>query len=95
MARKTVRVAEIVIELADGNKLKLSLDAARELHDALEDVLGKEKVIERGYSYPVYPYTRPYWSPTYVTWGSGTNDTLDGATYTIRSTSSDAQLLRS
>lgn len=78
MAKKAVRVSEIVIEV-QGKKLSLSPDAARDLRDALDEVLGKETVRE----IVKEVRERQWWYPYYTTWTvtNGTSKQFDGQVY--------------
>jgi hypothetical protein len=67
MARKKLKVTGLELETKDGKKVALTLDEARELHEQLDDLFGKE--VQYVPSQPIY--VRPWWErpdvPPYIT----------------------------
>jgi len=64
-----IEISKVVIKIGD-KESELTLEQARDLKDALIDLLGeKDKVVHVPYPYPVYPepyvWRRPYWTVTY------------------------------
>ena len=60
-----IKVTGLKLETANGKKVKLSLEEAKELHEQLNDLFGKDVQYVRGYPYQ-------YWYNTYPVWGGGT-----------------------
>ena len=56
--KKDVNISLITVEIGEA-EIALTIDQARELRTALDEVLGKE-VVERIIERPYYPYT---WQP--------------------------------
>ena len=71
-----MKLTKIVLE-AKGKKVEMSLEEAKELYHALDDILGDKTTIV---SYPCrepYPYRpTPYWYQDQITCNSGTTATF-------------------
>lgn len=80
-----IKVSEVVIEIGT-KKVSLTPDQARELRDALSQLLGAEKEIvkEREHNYP-NPYPWRWWT-VYPQWGTISNAETGSYTLTFSNT---------
>lgn len=90
---KKVKVDRIVLDI-NGKKLELSLEDAQGLRDVLDEVLGKETIVEireKYYPYVTVPYiyTYPKWTGT-ITCGDTFGNT--NGTYTVSYNGNSGQL---
>lgn len=77
-----IKVSEVVVEIGN-KKVSLTPDQARELRDALNQLLGESKEIVKEYvPYPYQPYPYRWWT-IYPTW---TNTNTNTGSYTINMT---------
>jgi hypothetical protein len=81
---KKIEVKKVVIQLGD-KEAELTIEQARQLKDALNELLGSKEtvyvspspiIIERPYT---YPYS-PYWS---ITWQTVSGSAADGQSGTV------------
>lgn len=78
---KKIEIKKVVIQIGD-KEAELTIEQARELKDALNELLGKKETVYLPSS-PVIierPYPRPYWA---TTWGN-TSGISGSVTYSLR-----------
>ena len=70
MAKKKLKVTGLELETKDGKKVGLTLAEAKDLHEQLDELFGKEVP---GPAYPIYiDRWRPYWQQPYYSWTTTT-----------------------
>ena len=81
-----IEITGLKLKTANGKKVKLTLEEARELHAQLDEMFGVKKVVNNYSTYPAWPYYRsPNW---YTTWHAGTG-TSKNLTTTVASSTGD------
>lgn len=67
MAKKKLKVTGLELETKDGKKVPLTLAEAKDLHEQLDELFGKEVVYRP--SHPIYiDRYQPYWNQPWITW---------------------------
>jgi len=87
---KDVEITKVVVKMGE-TEVGLSINQARELLEALSDLLGEEKgeTVYIPQPYPVYPYTRPHWEyvQPWITYSDNTQYCSGTVTYNLTDTS--------